>query len=1039
MMEGCEMDTQNHRRGQPEAVCLVAAVLSLVTILPATLLAGSIVAWGYNGYGQCNVPSPNTGFVAIALGGCHSLGLKSDGSIVIFGENDYSQCNVPLPNTDFVAIAAGNTYSLGLKSDGSIMAWGDNREGQCNVPLPNTDFVAVASGVWHSLGLKSDGSIVAWGYNFCGQCNVPSPNTGFIAIAAGTLHSLGLKSDGSIVAWGDNYSGECNVPSPNTGFIAIAAGTLHSLGLKSDGSIAAWGDNSVGQCNVPSLNMGFVALTSGFLHSLAIKQDGSIVAWGYNYFGECNVPSPNTGFIAIAAGGNHSFGLVGIQTSQTFPEMVLSPVVGDLEVIHPGETCSGTKWCFNQHKECDSNGIGHCLGGGIKRTDDTNAWDLNLRNDLDNGKPVYATAPGVVDDNFAGVENPSESYGRVLIKHDYYGNKWWSGYLHMGNIQVVRGQEVNTSTVIGYISNVGAPLGNHLHFAVYRGENTSGGLISFDVPIVSRTISLQTAPEPNITPLPGPIESNEPNKDKLIVIVHGWFPPPDFGWITPGEEKQWSIEMSNAIWEMIHDGKIDSSWTVMPWAWDSNTVKPWDAVTKGKKEGKALAKSIVDPNRWSHVHLIGYSAGSAVIGQAAEELVIQRIRGNFSGNIHLTFLDPYTPNEERYIYGATLDTDRDWADNYYSYEGYCYFFLPNTCTDTFSNGSTSGPFSYAHNVDISGVDPSVNDHRFPREWYHATITGQYPNGHPLNDDNIFNGNEYGFPRGLESGEPNWLKSLTLPLGNPPVGTPSKLVSGVQKTKATFKKIQSVADGIVVSSVTGIKNILGNGIKLITESPVWAHTAIEMPQGTNYIKFTYRFEGAGNGYLTAYFNENLILIGDQRLDGNDIQDSGKILVSDLLTSTNWLTLRLDRIDDAKASVFVSNIEIGTITNPADFNDDFRVDMRDFAAFAAKWQREDCNENNLWCDGADFDKTGVVDINDILAFTENWLWVMPKHIPSDLDFSTRVNFGDFNILAGQWAADCNSPDWCYGSDFDKSGKVDILDLAIFAENWLEGVVP
>ena len=29
---------------------------------------GSIVAWGYNDYGQCNVPSPNTGFVAIAAG-----------------------------------------------------------------------------------------------------------------------------------------------------------------------------------------------------------------------------------------------------------------------------------------------------------------------------------------------------------------------------------------------------------------------------------------------------------------------------------------------------------------------------------------------------------------------------------------------------------------------------------------------------------------------------------------------------------------------------------------------------------------------------------------------------------------------------------------------------------------------------------------------------------------------------------------------------------------------------------------------------------
>ena len=29
---------------------------------------GSIVAWGWNDYGQCNVPTPNTNFVALAAG-----------------------------------------------------------------------------------------------------------------------------------------------------------------------------------------------------------------------------------------------------------------------------------------------------------------------------------------------------------------------------------------------------------------------------------------------------------------------------------------------------------------------------------------------------------------------------------------------------------------------------------------------------------------------------------------------------------------------------------------------------------------------------------------------------------------------------------------------------------------------------------------------------------------------------------------------------------------------------------------------------------
>jgi hypothetical protein len=243
------------------------------------------------------------------------------GEIVAWGQNSAGECNVPSPNSGFTAIAAGSQQWLGLKTDGSIVAWGDNTWGECNVPAPNTNFIAVAAGNYMSLGLKSDGSIVAWGFNVNGdpRLTVPSPNTGFIAIAAGNGSMLGLKTDGSIVAWGDNVYGQCDVPSPNTGFVAIAAGWDHSLGLKTNGSIVAWGNNLdywgnySGQRDVPSPNTGFAAIAAGWSHSLGLKNDGSIVAWGYNAYGECNVPPPNTGFTAISAGGGY-FSL-GLKTS----------------------------------------------------------------------------------------------------------------------------------------------------------------------------------------------------------------------------------------------------------------------------------------------------------------------------------------------------------------------------------------------------------------------------------------------------------------------------------------------------------------------------------------------------------------------------------------------------------------------------------------------------------------------------------------------------------------------------------------------------
>jgi hypothetical protein len=272
-----------------------------------------IVAWGYNGYAQCNVPAPNTDFVAVAAGWRHSLGLKADGSIVAWGDNTYAQCNVPSPNASFIAVAAGSTHSLGLKSEGSIVAWGRNNSGQCNVPSPNTSFVAVAGGGnWSnsfSLGLKANGSIVAWGANGAGQCNVPAPNTGFTAVAAGGYHGLGLKSYGSIVGWGSNGSGQRNAPSPNTNFVAVAADADHSLGLKDDGSVVGWGTNYSGESTPPAPNTDFVAIAAGVYHSLGLKADGSIVVWGLDAYGLHNVPSPNAGFVGIAAKGWHCLGL----------------------------------------------------------------------------------------------------------------------------------------------------------------------------------------------------------------------------------------------------------------------------------------------------------------------------------------------------------------------------------------------------------------------------------------------------------------------------------------------------------------------------------------------------------------------------------------------------------------------------------------------------------------------------------------------------------------------------------------------------------
>jgi len=183
-------------------------------------------------------------------------------------------------------------------------------------------------------------------------------------------------------------------------------------------------------------------------------------------------------------------------TSPKHPSTILSPVYGEIEVSTTGIFYSQEKWQFYQHKTG-----GHVVGGGIGQADDTYAWDVNLNfpyHDTDDGKPVYAIESGTVTQTYGDRSNTDGSYGQVLIEHEYNGDKWWSGYLHLENIQLKRGDQVTQDTVIGYISDVTGSdaITPHLHFVVYNGSNQLGCLKSFDATIVPRPPSDYEEPSP---------------------------------------------------------------------------------------------------------------------------------------------------------------------------------------------------------------------------------------------------------------------------------------------------------------------------------------------------------------------------------------------------------------------------------------------------------------------------------------------------------------------------------------------------------------
>jgi alpha-tubulin suppressor-like RCC1 family protein len=80
--------------------CWVVAALLGAQVAQGQYTTGSIVGWGIQVVGVAE------NLVAVAAGSSHGIGLKADGSMMAWGDNTSGQCNVPSPNTGFVAVAA---------------------------------------------------------------------------------------------------------------------------------------------------------------------------------------------------------------------------------------------------------------------------------------------------------------------------------------------------------------------------------------------------------------------------------------------------------------------------------------------------------------------------------------------------------------------------------------------------------------------------------------------------------------------------------------------------------------------------------------------------------------------------------------------------------------------------------------------------------------------------------------------------------------------------------------------------------------------
>lgn len=235
----------------------------------------------------------------------HALALFGNGTVIAWGGNKTGQCNVP-PGLDHVrAVAAGDKYSLALREDGTVVAW----EEAARIPPEANQCVALAAGLHHVLALTRNGTVIAWGDNKYGQTEVPKNLSHVVQVAAGVHYSLALKEDGTVVVWGRlKDSGDlvnCTAPVK-----AVIGGGNFALAILKNDTVLARGWNEYGQCSLPPDLWVIKKCSCGGGYALALIANGSVIAWGHNAAGQCEVPPGLTNIKEIAATDLESYAIL---------------------------------------------------------------------------------------------------------------------------------------------------------------------------------------------------------------------------------------------------------------------------------------------------------------------------------------------------------------------------------------------------------------------------------------------------------------------------------------------------------------------------------------------------------------------------------------------------------------------------------------------------------------------------------------------------------------------------------------------------------
>jgi hypothetical protein len=209
-------------------------------------------------------------------------------------------------------------------------------------------------------------------------------------------------------------------------------------------------------------------------------------------------------------------------------------------------------------------------------------------------------------------------------------------------------------------------------------------------------------------------------------------------------------------------------------------------------------------------------------------------------------------------------------------------------------------------------------------------------------------------------------------------------------------VYSYAGGMVGSSSGTITNCYSTG-SVASDALSFSGNFVACPSYAGGLVGYQSYGSITNCYSTGFINPTMIystqshnggLVGE--LSGSvvssfwDVNTSGQTTsaggtgktTAEMQDINTFLNAGWDfsYIDGDSADWFIQIDEYPILTwqiSPADIYTDGKNNFRDFAVFTQYWMREDCAIYNYYCDWADLDFNGSVDIDDLVILMSYWL--------------------------------------------------------------------